>query len=149
MSRSPRRAVQWIVNGYLLSLSALFAFGGRLADIAGHRRMVVIGVVVFAASSALCGATPTGDIAERLALRGRVRDGPGSREPRSEGRRRLRLGSARLRARLAHGLLHHGRGDGLAFVVGLLGLPAGKIADKATAAEPAASGPEGAAAPAA
>jgi MFS family permease len=29
--------VQWVVNGYLLSLSALFAFGGRLADIAGHR----------------------------------------------------------------------------------------------------------------
>lgn len=40
--------VQWIINGYLLSLSALFAFGGRLADIAGHRRMVVIGVLVFA-----------------------------------------------------------------------------------------------------
>ena len=36
--------VQWIINGYLLSLSALFAFGGRLADIAGHRRMVVLGV---------------------------------------------------------------------------------------------------------
>ena len=36
--------VQWIINGYLLSLSALFAFGGRLADIAGHRTMVVIGV---------------------------------------------------------------------------------------------------------
>jgi MFS family permease len=34
---------QWIVNAYLLSLSALFAFGGRLADIAGHRRMLVIG----------------------------------------------------------------------------------------------------------
>ena len=30
--------VQWVVNGYLLSLAALFAFGGRLADIAGHRR---------------------------------------------------------------------------------------------------------------
>ena len=29
--------VQWIINGYLLSLSALFAFGGRLADVAGHR----------------------------------------------------------------------------------------------------------------
>jgi len=51
--------VQWIVNGYLLSLSALFAFGGKLADIAGHRRMVTIGVVVFATASALCGATPT------------------------------------------------------------------------------------------
>ncbi len=51
--------VQWIVNGYLLSLSALFAFGGKLADIAGHRRMVTIGVVIFATASALCGATPT------------------------------------------------------------------------------------------
>ena len=52
--------VQWIVNGYLLSLSALFALGGRLSDMVGHRRMVLIGVVVFATSSALCGATPTG-----------------------------------------------------------------------------------------
>ncbi|HEX6601665.1 MAG TPA: MFS transporter, partial [Solirubrobacterales bacterium] len=38
--------VQWIINGYLLSLSALFAFGGRLADIDGHRKMVVLGVVI-------------------------------------------------------------------------------------------------------
>lgn len=45
--------VQWVVNGYLLSLSALFAFGGRLADIAGHRRMVLIGIVGFATASAL------------------------------------------------------------------------------------------------
>ena len=52
--------VQWIVNGYLLSLSALFAFGGRLADIAGHRRMVVVGIVVFAAASALCGGDADG-----------------------------------------------------------------------------------------
>ena len=51
--------VQWIINGYLLSLSALFALGGRIADIAGHRSMVVLGVIVFATASALCGATPT------------------------------------------------------------------------------------------
>src|SRR5205085_474551 len=56
--------VQWIINGYLLALSALFAFGGRLADIAGHRKMVVLGVIIFAVSSALCGATPTGSAAE-------------------------------------------------------------------------------------
>lgn len=56
--------VQWIINGYLLSLSAHFAFGGRLADIAGHRRMVVTGVIVFAVASALCGATPTGSLDE-------------------------------------------------------------------------------------
>ncbi len=58
--------VQWILNGYLLALAALFAFGGRLADIAGHRRMVVIGVITFATASALCGATPTGSDASRI-----------------------------------------------------------------------------------
>jgi EmrB/QacA subfamily drug resistance transporter len=67
--------VQWVVNGYLLSLSALFAFGGRLADIAGHRRMVVIGVVGFATASALCGATPTGDLAEPWIITCRVAQG--------------------------------------------------------------------------
>ena len=67
--------VQWIVNGYLLSLSALFAFGGRLADIAGHRRMVLIGVGGFAAASALCGATPTGDLAEAWMISFRVLQG--------------------------------------------------------------------------
>jgi EmrB/QacA subfamily drug resistance transporter len=70
--------VQWIVNGYLLSLSALFAFGGRLADIAGHRRMVVIGVVVFATASALCGATPTGSAAEPWIIVFRVIQGAGA-----------------------------------------------------------------------
>jgi EmrB/QacA subfamily drug resistance transporter len=56
--------VQWAVNAYLLSLAACFAFGGRLADTLGHRRMVVLGVVVFAAASALCGLTPSTGIAE-------------------------------------------------------------------------------------
>src|ERR1700677_249608 len=49
--------VQWAINAYLLSLAALFAFGGRLADTVGHRTMVTLGVVVFAASSAMCGLT--------------------------------------------------------------------------------------------
>ncbi|HEV7177529.1 MAG TPA: MFS transporter, partial [Solirubrobacteraceae bacterium] len=44
---------QWIINGYLLALSALFAFGGKLADVVGRRKVVVIGVVGFAVSSAL------------------------------------------------------------------------------------------------
>src|SRR4051795_2394488 len=55
---------QWIINGYLLSLSALFAFGGRLGDVLGRRRMVVVGVIGFAAASAMCGLTPTSGIAE-------------------------------------------------------------------------------------
>src|ERR1700751_5302531 len=56
--------MQWAINAYLLTLAALFAFGGRLADIAGHRRMVVLGVILFAGASALCGATPRGSAAE-------------------------------------------------------------------------------------
>ncbi len=56
--------VQWVVNAYLLSLAAFFALGGRLSDTLGHRKLVVVGVVVFAAASALCGLTPKGSGAE-------------------------------------------------------------------------------------
>ncbi len=70
--------VQWIVNGYLLSLAALFAFGGRLADIAGHRRMVVIGVIVFATASACCGFTPSGSLDEPWLIVFRVIQGAGA-----------------------------------------------------------------------
>ena len=72
--------VQWVINAYLLSLAALFAFGGRLADIVGHRRMVVVGVIVFAGASALCGAD-----AEGRARRGVDRHLPGG-AGRSAGR---------------------------------------------------------------
>jgi EmrB/QacA subfamily drug resistance transporter len=70
--------VQWIINGYLLSLSALFAFGGRLADIAGHRRMVVTGVIIFAVASALCGATPDSSLDEPWFIVFRVIQGAGA-----------------------------------------------------------------------
>jgi EmrB/QacA subfamily drug resistance transporter len=70
--------VQWIINGYLLSLSALFAFGGRLADIAGHRRMVVLGVLIFAAASAMCGATPDSSLDETWFIVFRVIQGAGA-----------------------------------------------------------------------
>jgi EmrB/QacA subfamily drug resistance transporter len=69
--------VQWAVNAYLLSLAALFAFGGRLADTLGHRRMVTLGVVVFATASALCGVTPKGGVAEAWIVAFRVLQGAG------------------------------------------------------------------------
>ncbi|WP_051950956.1 MFS transporter [Actinacidiphila yeochonensis] len=56
--------VQWAVNAYLMALAALFAYGGRLADTVGHRRVVVLGVVVFALASLLCGLTPKGAAAQ-------------------------------------------------------------------------------------
>jgi EmrB/QacA subfamily drug resistance transporter len=66
---------QWVINGYLLSLSAFFAFGGKLADVYGRRRMVVIGVIGFAIASACCGLTPKGSIAEAWIIGFRVIQG--------------------------------------------------------------------------
>jgi len=68
--------VQWAVNAYLLSLAALFAFGGRLADTVGHRKMVVLGVIIFAGASTMCGLTPTGSVAEAWIVTFRVVQGP-------------------------------------------------------------------------
>jgi EmrB/QacA subfamily drug resistance transporter len=69
--------MQWAINAYLLTLAALFAFGGRLADIAGHRRMAVLGVIIFAGASALCGATPKGGGAEAWLVAFRAVQGAG------------------------------------------------------------------------
>jgi EmrB/QacA subfamily drug resistance transporter len=70
--------MQWAINAYLLTLAALFAFGGRLADIAGHRRMTVLGVIIFAGASALCGATPAGAAAEAWLVAFRAVQGAGA-----------------------------------------------------------------------
>src|SRR5277367_6621491 len=69
--------IQWAINAYLLTLAALFAFGGRLGDIVGHRLMVVIGVIIFAGASALCGATPAGSGAEAWLITFRAVQGLG------------------------------------------------------------------------
>ncbi|HEU0251170.1 MAG TPA: MFS transporter [Solirubrobacteraceae bacterium] len=69
--------VQWAVNAYLLSLAALFAFGGRLGDTVGHRKMVTLGVIVFAAASAMCGLTPKGSLAEAWIVSFRLIQGAG------------------------------------------------------------------------
>jgi EmrB/QacA subfamily drug resistance transporter len=69
--------MQWAINAYLLALAALFAFGGRLADTVGHRRMVVLGVIIFAGASALCGATPSGSGAEAWLVGFRALQGAG------------------------------------------------------------------------
>lgn len=50
--------LQWILNGYLLPLAALILLGGSLGDRFGRRRVFLVGVVWFAAASALCGLAP-------------------------------------------------------------------------------------------
>lgn len=54
--------LQWITNGYLLSLSSLILLGGSLGDRFGRRRVFVIGVVWFAAASLLCGLAPNPEV---------------------------------------------------------------------------------------
>jgi EmrB/QacA subfamily drug resistance transporter len=47
--------LEWTTSGYTLSFAVLLATGGRLGDIFGRRRTFLIGVVVFALSSATAG----------------------------------------------------------------------------------------------
>src|ERR1700681_4528523 len=51
-----RPGLAWVVNGYVLMASGLLLLGGRMADLLGRRRLFLIGVAVFAAASASCGA---------------------------------------------------------------------------------------------
>lgn len=51
-----RSGLAWVVNGYVLMAGGLLLLGGRLADLLGRRRMFLVGVGVFAAASASCGA---------------------------------------------------------------------------------------------
>ena len=48
--------VQWVVESYALALAALLLTGGSLGDLFGRRRVFGIGVLLFAAASAACGA---------------------------------------------------------------------------------------------
>ena len=51
--------VQWVVNAYLLPLSALLLLGGALGDHFGRRRLLVIGTAIFAATSLVCALAPS------------------------------------------------------------------------------------------
>ena len=63
--------LQWIINGYTLSLAALILLGGSLGDRYGRRRIFLVGVVWFAAASLLCGlAQGTGQLVAARVLQG-------------------------------------------------------------------------------
>jgi EmrB/QacA subfamily drug resistance transporter len=59
--------LQWITDSYLLALASLLIFGGKLGDMFGRRRMFLIGVVGFAASSVGIGLI--GSVSGVIALR--------------------------------------------------------------------------------
>jgi EmrB/QacA subfamily drug resistance transporter len=50
---------QWVVEAYMLTLVALLLVGGSLGDLYGRKRLFVIGLSGFAATSILCAIAPT------------------------------------------------------------------------------------------
>ncbi|MCU1392346.1 MAG: transporter [Ilumatobacteraceae bacterium] len=50
--------LQWVVNGYTLSLASLILIGGALGDRLGRRKVFVTGVIWFALASLMCGLAP-------------------------------------------------------------------------------------------
>jgi MFS family permease len=46
---------QWVVTAYTLAFGSLLLLGGRIADYMGRRRMFIVGLIGFAAASALGG----------------------------------------------------------------------------------------------
>jgi EmrB/QacA subfamily drug resistance transporter len=47
---------QWIITAYALSFGSLLLFGGRLSDLFGRKRTLVVGLIGFAVASAIGGA---------------------------------------------------------------------------------------------
>ena len=50
---------QWVVTAYTLGFGGLLLLGGRISDLIGPKRTLIIGVVGFAAASAIGGASQT------------------------------------------------------------------------------------------
>jgi EmrB/QacA subfamily drug resistance transporter len=55
-------SLQWILNGYLLTLASLILLGGSLGDRYGRRRIFVLGTGLFTAASLLCAIAPNAEL---------------------------------------------------------------------------------------
>jgi EmrB/QacA subfamily drug resistance transporter len=66
--------LQWVMNGYLLTIAVLVVTAGRLGDMWGRKRLFVAGMVLFALGSVLSGAA--GD--QQTLILGRVVQGIGA-----------------------------------------------------------------------
>jgi EmrB/QacA subfamily drug resistance transporter len=63
--------LQWTIDAYLVTLSALLLLGGNLADVIGRRRVFVAGLAGFVVASLLCGIAPNaGALIAARALQG-------------------------------------------------------------------------------
>jgi EmrB/QacA subfamily drug resistance transporter len=53
--------LQWVISGYMLANGATMIVGGRVGDLLGRRRWLVIGIAAFGVSSLLGGLAPSGE----------------------------------------------------------------------------------------
>jgi len=67
-------SLQWVVDGYTLTLAGLLLLGGSLGDSYGRRKVFLIGTVWFALASLACGLAPT----EWFLIGARVLQGAGA-----------------------------------------------------------------------
>jgi EmrB/QacA subfamily drug resistance transporter len=51
--------LEWVITGYALTFASLLIVGGRLGDIFGHRRMFIIGAVMFGTGSLIASVAPS------------------------------------------------------------------------------------------
>tara|TARA_R110001599_G_scaffold350634_1_gene581075 strand:- start:5354 stop:6805 length:1452 start_codon:yes stop_codon:yes gene_type:complete len=56
---APFGQVQWVVLSYLLTITVVIVNAGRLGDLLGHKRVLLGGILLFTAASALCCIAPT------------------------------------------------------------------------------------------
>lgn len=67
-------ALQWVIDGYTLALSALLLTAGSLGDRYGRRRLYLAGIAVFTIGSAVCADSPS----VGLLIAGRIIQGAGA-----------------------------------------------------------------------
>jgi MFS family permease len=64
-------SLAWVVNAYLLTYGGCLLLGGRPGDLLGHRRLFLIGIVLFTLASLACGvATTQGFLVAARAVQG-------------------------------------------------------------------------------
>jgi EmrB/QacA subfamily drug resistance transporter len=61
-AEATRADLSWVLNAYNIVFAALLVPAGRIADLVGRRRMFLIGVVAFLATSLLCGLAPSAEL---------------------------------------------------------------------------------------
>ncbi|TDW21406.1 MFS transporter [Kribbella kalugense] len=54
--------LSWIVNGYLVSFGSLLLLAGRVGDLIGRRRVLLVGLALFTAASLACGLAPSAGV---------------------------------------------------------------------------------------